>query len=355
MSAEGAAAGQLLRKRIWEPLEPSLGGAKTVLISPDGVLGRLPIAALPGKKAGSYLLEEYRLTMLPVPQLLPAMVSELGRKELKGRLLLMGDVDYNTKPGESKNPQKTQHRGCNTSLVRGGTTFSELAATAGEIASIKKLYTDLFKPSADDISILEQADATEEVFRNLSPGFNTLHLATHGFFLPDTTDGEARPAHIWANEQHRRQTHIVNPMHRSGLALAGANKTLNGAQSDLGEDGILTAEEVSGLDLWGTELVVLSACETGLGSISGGEGVMGLGRAFVQAGAENLVMSLWSVPDEATQEIMKAFYYRHLKGQSVAAALGGAQRAYLKKEQKAGRDGNAFFWAAFVANTKAKQ
>ena len=124
MSPDGAAAGQRLRKRIWEPLEPSLVGVKTVLLSPDGVLGRLPIAALPGKKPGTYLLEDYRLAIVPVPQLLPALVSELGRKELTGGLLLMGDVDYDAKPGEPENDRR--RRTCrrvggglsNTSMVR---------------------------------------------------------------------------------------------------------------------------------------------------------------------------------------------------------------------------------------------
>jgi CHAT domain-containing protein len=132
-------------------------------------------------------------------------------------------------------------------------------------------------------------------------------------------------------------------MLRSGLALAGVNSWLKGGSPPAeAEDGLLTAEDITGLDLLGTQLVVLSACETGLGEIHVGEGVFGLGRAFVLAGAKTLVMSLWKVPDQQTQELMEDFYRRLLDGQPRAEALRQAQLA-LKA-----RYPNPLFWGAFI-------
>ena len=135
---------------------------------------------------------------------------------------------------------------------------------------------------------------------------------------------------------------LENPLLRSGLALAGANVGLRGAASLLAEDGILTAEDVTGLDLVNTELVVLSACETGLGDVRTGEGVFGLRRAFVLAGAKTLVMSLWKVPDEQTRDLMGDFYRLLLAGRGRAAALREAQVAMKNKYP------DPFYWGSFI-------
>jgi CHAT domain-containing protein len=161
-----------------------------------------------------------------------------------------------------------------------------------------------------------------------------LHVATHGFFLPDPEadgDGGVRLA---APE---------NPLFRSGLALAGANTWLKGgAPPAEAEDGLLTAEDVTGLDLAGTELVVLSACETGLGQVRAGEGVFGLRRAFQLAGARTVVMSLWKVPDGPTQELIPEFFRHLLAGVPRADAL---RRARLELRRRC-PDPRA--WGAFV-------
>jgi CHAT domain-containing protein len=148
-----------------------------------------------------------------------------------------------------------------------------------------------------------------------------LHIASHGFFLPD-----ARAA-------------ADNPLLRSGLALAGAN-----LRRDAHGDGILTAMEASGLDLWGTRLVTLSACDTGLGEVHNGEGVYGLRRAFVLAGAETLVMSLWPVSDSVSRETMVAYYTRLRAGLGRGDALRWSKLDMLKRPARQ----HPYYWAGFI-------
>jgi CHAT domain-containing protein len=208
--------------------------------------------------------------------------------------------------------------------------------------------------------ILTEAEATEGALKQLA-GPSILHVATHGFFLPDQPQEDialARGLGLAPKPTSTKQRE--NPFVRSGLALAGANKL----QGQNGEDGILTALEASGLDLWGTKLVVLSACETGVGEIKNGEGVYGLRRALVLAGAESQVISLWQVSDEATRELMVAFYEKLKAGEGRTAALRAVQLEMLKGKEPA-RSGDSrgitrgsvetkkdrshpFFWASFI-------
>jgi hypothetical protein len=181
-----------------------------------------------------------------------------------------------------------------------------------------------------------------------------LHLATHGFFLPDQ-ERDLNREDCGLDFDFEEFTGaqgglgrlsgpmMENPMLRSGLALAGANTWLKaGDLPEEAEDGLLTAEDVTGLDLLATELVVLSACETGLGQVHVGEGVFGLRRAFVLAGAKTLVMSLWKVPGEPTRELMEDFYRRLLSGEGRAEALRQAQLALKEKYPE------PFYWGAFI-------
>ena len=177
-----------------------------------------------------------------------------------------------------------------------------------------------------------------------------LHLATHGFFLADqkrdpNEEQRGLGALSWEAGSLDRFSgrSFENPLLRSGLALAGVNTWLqNGPLPAEAEDGVLTAEDVTSLDLLDTELVVLSACETGLGDVRVGEGVFGLRRACVLAGAKTLVMSLWKVPDEQTQELMEDFYRRVLSGEPRAAALRQAQLAMQAKYP------DPLYWGAFI-------
>jgi CHAT domain-containing protein len=201
------------------------------------------------------------------------------------------------------------------------------------------------------------AKATETALKGLqSP--RVLHIATHGFFLEDQ-EREPVAATVLATEGGPLGARggpdllgggakLENPLLRSGLALAGANRWQEAAAAGQSEDGLLTALEAAGLHLRGTELVVLSACETGLGEVRQGEGVFGLRRSFLQAGARTLLMSLWRVPDEETVELMEGFYGRWLPGMGKAEALRESQLALIRSLRE--RDGFAhpFFWAGFV-------
>ena len=169
--------------------------------------------------------------------------------------------------------------------------------------------------------MLAGAEATESELKRVNAP-SILHIATHGFFLPSLPGASSG-----------------NPLLRSGLALAGANRR-NGGD----DDGIFTALEASGLNLWGTRLVTLSACDSGIGEIRSGEGVYGLRRAFVLAGAESLVMSLWAVSDSVTREMMTAFYTGLRHGLGRGEALRQAQLAML---QRNGRS-HPFYWASFI-------
>lgn len=214
-------------------------------------------------------------------------------------------------------------------------TWPDLPGTAFEVKQIKKLF--------DQNRIINtsyvQEIATEENLKSLdglSP--KVLHIATHGFFLPqqDITYNKtaAEPGYMYSSP--------TDPLLRSGLILAGGNYAWGGKTLPNGaEDGIATAYEISQLDLSNTELVVLSACESALGDIRGREGVFGLQRAFKMAGVKKMIVSLWQVPDKETAELMTSFYSHWMKGKSLSQAFYLAQSAMRKKYA-------AFYWAAFI-------
>jgi CHAT domain-containing protein len=219
--------------------------------------------------------------------------------------------------------------------------FEALSGTRDEAEAISAML---------DIKPLYGELALESVIKRCrSP--KILHIATHGFFLEDQKhdlnedlqfSNFGKPEDL-KSARWQAVHKLENPMLRSGLALAGANTWIKGRQPPHeAEDGILTAEDVTGMDLNGTELVVLSACETGLGEIKTGEGVFGLRRAFVLAGAKTLVMSLWKVPDEQTKELMVEFYKRILDGTPKAEALREAQLEIKEKYP------DPLYWGAFI-------
>ena len=304
-----------LREKVWLPIAKHLDGAKTVIISPDGMLGTLPFTALPGEDIKKYLIEERNIAVVPFLQTLPDL---LAKKELAGKnLLAVGDVAYDAEPGSGSLLAKTALRSKN--ILK----WAPLEGTRAEMVAIRDSFEQKF-PEAKSMQ-LRKAQATEEAFRQQAPKANFLHIATHGFFVeaaPLTTDS-------------KNSAKIDNPGLQSGLVLAGANRPL---QAGL-DDGILTASEVAELDLTGVEQAVLSACETGLGKSLAGEGLLGLQRAFQLAGARTVVASMWKVPDLATKELMTR-YYENIweKKMGKLEALREAQLWMLKEGKKRGID-----------------
>jgi CHAT domain-containing protein len=183
------------------------------------------------------------------------------------------------------------------------------------------------------VHLVTGADATEAAIKQVR-GPSILHIATHGFFLAD----QRREVNVSLDES--KPIVSEDPLLRSGLILAGANQRRSGA----GEDGILTASEVTALDLWGTRLVVLSACDTGLGEVKNGQGVYGLRRALVLAGAQSLVMSLWAVADRPTRELMVDYYKGLQEGQGRSEALRTVQLKMLRSRDRQ----HPYYWAAFI-------
>jgi CHAT domain-containing protein len=183
---------------------------------------------------------------------------------------------------------------------------------------------------ADGVLRLSGAGATRDAFVEDAPGRRVLHLATHAYVLPERCGA------------HR-------PLLRSGLAFAGANRGREAGRVAGAGDGILTAEEIASLDLSGVEWVVLSACETGLGEVRAGEGVVGLRRAFERAGAGTVIMSLWDVDDGAARAFMRALYASRRSGLPTSEAMREAGLGILARQRALGRSTHPYFWGGFTA------
>ncbi|MHC4579805.1 MAG: CHAT domain-containing protein, partial [Planctomycetota bacterium] len=347
--------GRKLRQLVWEPLAKHLSGVRTVLVSPDGALTRLAFAALPGQESGTHLIDEVSVAVLPVPQHLPSLLAHEAVQEDRGSLLLIGDVDYGGSAGGAV--EATIGRSAAGTRTGERRAFGHLKGTRAEIAAIGGSFE--LRHAEGTVEVLRGGAATERAFRSRAPRCRWLHVATHGFFAPPTVrsalTGEG------GRETWERAPVGYHPGLLSGLALAGAN-THPEPEAD---DGILTALEVAGLDLSNVELAVLSACETGLGEVAGGEGVLGLQRAFQVSGARTTVTSLWRVRDEATQLLMQRFYENlWAKGMPKLEALRQAQLWLMREGGKPGsgvvrgvqREGRAsvgedgrlppYYWAA---------
>jgi CHAT domain-containing protein len=336
LAAQRDAAARL-SQLLWKPLEPHLAGARTVLISPDGALVQLPLAVLPGRGKDSYLIEDVALGYVPSGRQLVEAFREPAGAPGHG-LLAAGGIDYAADPGlvaagvgAAVEPPRLEPR------QRAGFRF--LVGTELEARRCQELFHQAFP--AEPATLLTHAAAQEGRFKaECDRHYRYLHLATHGFFESPRriaalrADRPAREAGSPADLSGWHLTSPETPLLHCGVALAGAARaSLPGDQSH--EDGILTAEEVAGLDLRGTELVVLSACDTGLGMVEQGQGVLGLQRAFQAAGARALVASLWKVDDAATALLMEEFYTNLWKKKlPKLEALRQAQLTVLREPER---------------------
>ncbi len=320
--------GQALYNLTMAKIVPKLGNATNLFVAPDGALNVIPFSALVDDKK-EFLIKKYTFTYLTSGRDLLRLTA---KTKSQGGGVLFADPTFDATGKADPNNKTRGARSADLATLQ----WPQLPGTAAEADAIIKTFKGL--------KVYRGAAATEGQIKKLH-GPRILHLATHGFFLPDepppdasSASGPASPVSP-AGPGANTSMAYENPLLRSGLAFAGANKL----ESD-NDDGLLTALEASGLDLWGTKLVVLSACETGVGKVTNGDGVYGLRRSLVIAGAESLVMSLWQVDDFATKELMTGFYKRLSEGKPRSAALRDTQLGLLANPKYA----HPFYWAAFL-------
>jgi CHAT domain-containing protein len=323
-------AAETLRRSVWDKLAKYLpAGTQTVLLAADGPLTALPWAALPGNKAGTVLLEDYALAVVPSgPWLLERWTppAEQPQAAPKADLLLsVGGVQYDQAPKQIQNhydvvamraPAKGTKQ-LSWPYLKG--TLQEVQRVA-ELAGKRPVLTRQGTQASTGQLLTDLNESKRPV--------RWLHVATHGFFADPSFRSvlqlDEKQFELARFSGKRTLPGARNPLVLSGLVLAGANLPVKNVDQDDG--GILTAEAIAGLPLQNLELAVLSACETGLGQVGGGEGVYGLQRAFHLAGAHNVIASLWQVDDQATAALMSLFYH-HLwqKKQPPLQALREAQ------------------------------
>ena len=348
-------AGAALRRRVWDPVASHLKDVNTVFVVPDGTLNLLSLAALPVGRTG-YLIDQgpvihYLSAERDLVTSSPAAASSRGLLAVGGAAfddatLFTGKV--RSRPRPRRAPGWRGGGGLRASCGDlGSLTFDPLAGTLQEVREVARLWSD------SPADVLESRGASERAFKQAAPGHRVLHLATHGFFLGSTCrpaiGGTRAVGGLAPRLPSQANAGLAdNPLLLSGLALAGANRRAAAAQGD--DDGILTAEEVAALNLGGVEWAVLSACDTGLGEVKAGEGVFGLRRAFQIAGARTVIMSLWSVDDDATRVWMRALYEGRLqKHLNTADAMQQAGLSVLRARRARGESTHPFYWAGFVA------
>ncbi|MFP5246770.1 MAG: CHAT domain-containing protein, partial [Thermoanaerobaculia bacterium] len=327
------------------PLRDVLRGSRQLLLAPDGELWRLPFAALPF--GDGFLIDALEVTYVSSGREI-LRITQPMRERAAGPPLVIAAPAYGDAipdpPSESVEvPQVDEEEAAvqrAASALRGeGIHFRDLDGARREGQDVGRILG--VEPVMGDAAV------KEVVFRAQSPA--VLHLATHGFFLENGFGelAEQLGFDMLIAAEHaiggRGSARLPNPLLRCGLAFAGANYWMAWQPTPPGAgNGLLTAEEVAMLDLRDTELVVLSACDTGLGELRRGQGVFGLRRAFEHAGARTLIVSLWSLPDEETVELVHLLYDHLLRGESCASALRNAQLAMKDRYE------SAYYWAGFV-------
>jgi len=364
---------QRLGDLVYAPLAKHLTNVSHLIICPDGQLSRVPFEML--LHEGKYLVETKTISYVTSGREVVRLASGQSSPKAKvqsSKSLVMGDPDFDLdlgsneshKPLTSKSEIENPKSKIDPSLLTSAATtylsrsvrglkFDRLPSAAEEARSIANLL------GADAELRLGKEAREADLKAVVSP--RVLHLATHGFFLSDQEfkytnalrnlllAGTMNVAASWPRNSGTRwnaslpENDWENPLVRCGIALAGANRALQMTNA-VAEDGLLTGLEASLLNLQGTELVILSACDSGTGDIKIGEGVMSLRRAFRIAGAETVLASHWKVSDRATSQLMTEFMRRWSSGQPRAQAWREAQLALLRSKDFS----NPYFWAAFT-------
>ena len=324
---------------IWKPIEDLLDGVEKVYVSPAGLLHKISFPALSKEQ--------------------DIMISDVYDVEMRSSVC-------NISPDPDKQNSSAGFQKMNSCSIFGGIDYNFQSGSQlvwhyleGSLTEIKKIQHILLKTD-QIVHYFDLTEATEGQFKKIASQSNTIHIATHGFFFPnpedelthnlDTTETIDSFSFRSGTTGMGVSTFVKNenPLMRSGLVFAGANnvwnQTMSEAESDnaeIAEDGVLTAQEVATIDMRKTNLVVLSACETGLGDIKGSEGVYGLQRAFKMAGVKYIIMSLWQVPDKETAEFMTTFYKNLTKTNDIRKSFNLTQRTMREKY-------DPYYWGAFV-------
>lgn len=330
-------ASRRLHDLVFAPIKEKLGSSNDIFISPDGNLNLIPFEVLQDPNGG-YLLEKYSFNYLASGRDILGFGLNQGKKS---KSILIGDPDYDLAVSDTNQYEMDSRR----SADMRGLSFDRLPGALEEVKAIQNII------GPNKAKLITGPQAVEAVLINArSP--EVLHFATHGFFLTDQqleylvyrSDNQSAPQ----MKSVVNKIQFENPLLRSGLALAGANQVIKGNDANQ-SSGLLTAEKVLGLRLQGTDLVVLSACNTGTGEVKNGEGVYGLRRAFVQAGTKGLVMSMWAVPDKETKELMIQFYANMFRNKmSPRQALRNAALNEMKIVKKRYGHTHPMLWGAFI-------
>lgn len=337
-----------VQARIWDPIDPAFEDDRTIFVSPDGSLNTLAWAAFV-EPDDSYLIEHNPIHYLNSGRDLvrvPAARTGTG-------LLAVGDPDYDAAPVEQSQFAATSDEGqpsppfvseqwrrslkpCARSE---SAALTRLPGTRKEVTAIAELWKRKYDGPA---TLCIGAAASEGTISQSSHGCRVVHIATHGYYETE----ECREL-TFADRAGKRQAANISPLLFSGLCLAGIQRpVMDEAKASL-DDGLLTAAEISGLDLSGTRLVVLSACETALGPVAANEGVFGLQRAFQLAGAATVVSTLWSVADQFTVPLVEHMYEE--LDQTMPVMLRDAQLTMINDRRTQGRSEHPYLWAGFIA------
>ena len=318
-----------LSKLVLRPLLPHVGQSTDWVISPDGDLWLAPWEALL-LPDGKYAIEKHRVCYLTSGRDL------LRRGAAKGRVsapLVLADPDFDLDPNKAGGDSKPVPGRVDRDTRSGAPTLGKVPRLPGTAAEAKAITPSLRACAKQEPLVLTGRRALKSaVLATRRP--RLLVLCTHGFFLPEPPDEKAERAGT------------RNPLLRCGVLLAGCNRAGQAATS--ATDGVLTGLEVVGLDLRGCELVVLSACDTGVGKVQTGEGVSGLRQAFQLAGAQAVVSTLWQVPDRASSRLMSQFFNNLSRGMSKPEALRAAKRKLIEERREDYAAAHPFFWAAFT-------
>ena len=312
---------------IWKPVEEYLKGVENIYLSPSGLLNKISFPAIATGK-NVFLCDNYRMMLIGSTGSIAQGKDLIGEKSLSA--MIFGGIQY-------------------SSQSTGSDVWNYLEGTKAEGDAI----AGILKKSQIEVKYLSGVNATETFFKQNAGKNNILHLATHGFFFddPNKVRIEEKKEEIEFGDITFRGTSRAygvtsfvnneNPLMRSGLVLAGANDVWVSTEKDESDDGVLTAQEVTQIDMRKNDLVVLSACETGLGDIRGSEGVYGLQRALKMAGVKNIIMSLWQIPDRETVEFMNLFYNKLLVTRDIRDAFYESQKEMRTKY-------DPYFWGAMV-------